>query len=454
MGKFGDFGKRTKPKATQKLLEKVLSLKEQGYSRNEISKLINRSPPMVTNYMKQLVKQGKLQITDSGRIAKTEKEETQKVTEILQSEWLEGKNPEVKAWIEKMQVAGKGGKPLVAWKRNVSTLYVVCRTLEISPNAFLINIDETKRLLTEFKKRFDSNTAYRIQKGDYHLRKKDRSIQAYVKGVASFCEHNEKPFPPNQTGILSRQKENYGAYSTVHFTDSEFSRILDFLKEHSTKSKNWEALGAIGHETLPRPYTLVTMKNTFEVKEDIINDHKCTWAEAAIYEKKTNKSFDKLIFDRRCLELLKDLPKHKPIIETGHIKGLQGEWNNLLRQAYSHIGKIAPESVEDRFFYEKVKDGDRYYMAWDPGHSLRHSGCHLWLRRCDYNIAYVMSLGWEDPSMITQVYGSMPSSQRLKAGRCDYCRPGQLSIASANKQFCSWSHAVTYFSGGKFSHAN
>ena len=76
--------------------------------------------------------------------------------------WLEGKNPEVKAWIEKMQVAGKGGKPLVAWKRNVSTLYVVCRTLEISPNAFLINIDETKRLMTELK-----NDLMKTQRTEY-----------------------------------------------------------------------------------------------------------------------------------------------------------------------------------------------------------------------------------------------------------------------------------------------
>ena len=448
MGRFGDFGKRAKPAASEKLLNRVLKLKQEGYSRSEIAKVVNRSPAMVTNYTKQLVKLGKLNVTESGRIENTQAQ-NQKIDQMLKSDWISGKNPEVKKWIEEMQVAGKGGKPLTHLSNYVSSLYNVCRTLEISPTAFLISTDETKRLLTEFKKIYDTGESYKSYKG-HDNSPYQKSIIGYVKAVASFCEKNNKPFPPNQSGILSRKKENYGAYSTVHFSDLEFNKILDFLHDHSTPSQNWEALAAIGHETLPRPYTLMTMQNTFEVKEDVINDHICTWAEASIYEKKTHKSFDKLIFYRRCLELVKSLQKHKTIIEYSSLKDTQSKWNDLLRQAYAYVGKIAPEAVKDRYFYKKVIDGDRYYLAWEPGHSLRHSGCHLWLRRCDYNITYVMSLGWEDSNMITDVYGSMPSSQRLKAGRCDFCRPGKTLIETADKQFCSWSHAVTYFSGGKF----
>ena len=447
--KFAEFGKRSKPRDSTKLLEKVCKLKKEGYSGNEIAKLVNRSPPMATNYMKQLAKDGKLDLSESGRII-TPKDEQKKVTELLKSEWLEGKNPEVKKWIEDLQTAGKGGKPLVAWRSMISAFYSLCRSLEIAPSAFLIDIEETKRLLSKFKMDYDAGTTYANEQSKQWAKIKDKPIIGYVKAVASFCEHNGKPFPPNQSGILSRKKINYGAYSTVHFTDSELTKILDFLHDHSTPSKNWEALAAIGHETLPRPYTLMTMKNTFEIKEDVINDHVCTWAEASIYEKKTNKSFDKLVFDRRCLELVKQIPKHKTIIEWTNLSDIKAEWNNLLRQAYSHAGKIAPEAVDDRYFYEKVKDGDRYYMAWEPGHALRHSGCHLWLRRCDYNIAYVMTLGWEDPNMISQVYGSMPSSQRLKAGRCEYCRPPKTVLENADKQFCSWSHAVTHFNGGTY----
>ena len=168
-----------------------------------------------------------------------------------------------------------------------------------------------------------------------------------------------------------------------------------------------------------------------------------------MYERKTDRSFEKLIFDPRTLELVERLRPGEPIIRNISVPEAKRRFTKLLREAYASIGRISAEAVDRPAVYQKVVDGDRYYLANKSAHALRHSGCHMWLRRCDYNVVYVMSLGWEDPNMITQVYGRLSHEQRLHAGRCDYCRPPKASVPDSNRLFCSWAHALVYYNGGR-----
>ena len=405
---------------------------------------------MITNYFKKLISQNRLEKTASGRVKKSQiQKEKQHFEELLKSQWLDGKNPEVKIWIQKMRNGGKKGTGVVAWKDKVSAFYAVCKTLNVQPTSFLISIAETEKLLEKFKEIFLAGKAqYSYIGAKQNLKSgQDTSIARYVSAVANFCFRNEKPIPKNTDGILSRKKENYGAYANVQLSDAEIEKILDFMKDHHSVKYNFETLTAIGHEMIPRPDTLVTMKNNIIPKQEVVEDHICNYAEAlGVYEKKTHRSFDKLIFNPRCLELTKNLTPNETFIQYSSLSDVKIKFSQLLREAYASIGRISSDSITNPNVYKKVIDGDRYYLSSKPAHALRHSGCHMWLRRCNYNVVYVMSLGWDDPNMITQVYGKLTNEQRLHAGRCDFCRPPKINIPDSNRMFCSWGHALIYYS--------
>ena len=448
---YAAFGKRIHSEAGEaKMLDRVCDLTVTGHSREEIAAYIGREKTAVTRYWKLLVKQGRLEKTASGRVARPKQEkELRDYEQITKSEWLASGNGEVKTWIDKMRTGGRKGTGVRDWQKQVTHMYVLCRTLEVQPSAFLVSSSETERLIGEFRQKFLARETRYIGKSRQLKSGKDTSIRQYVMAVRNFCMRNDKPLPHNLGGVVSGQKENYGAYATVQLSDYEVQRILDFMRDHSTHDHDWEALAAIGHEMIPRPDTLVTMKHNITIKQDAIEDRVCTFGEMNMYEPKTDRSFDKLLFDPRALELVKRLKPGEPIIRNCSVPAAKKRFNRLLREAYASIGRISAEAIDDPGVYQKVVDGDKFYLAHKPTHSLRHSGCHTWLRRCDYNAVYVMSLGWEDPNMITQVYGRLSNEQRLHAGRCDYCRPPKVSVPEGNRLFCSWAHALVYYNGGR-----
>ena len=107
-----------------RLLDRVYDLTCQGYTRDQIANLIGREKTAVTRYWKKLISQGRLEKTKSGRVKKSQiQKEKQHYEELLKSEWLDGKNPEVKIWIDKMLKGGKKGTGVVAWKSKVSAFY-------------------------------------------------------------------------------------------------------------------------------------------------------------------------------------------------------------------------------------------------------------------------------------------------------------------------------------------
>ena len=222
------------------------------------------------------MEQGRLEKTASGRVARPRQEkERLDYEQITRSEWLAGGNGEVKVWIDKMRAGGKRGAGLRDWQGQVSHMYVLCRTLEVQPSAFLVSSSETEKLLGEFRQKFLAGEARYIGKGGQLKSGKDTSIRQYVMAVRSFCLRNDRPLPHNIGGVMSGKKENYGAYAGVQLSDSEVQQILDFMRDHSTHDHDWEALTAIGHETIPRPDTLVTMKNNITIKQDAIEDTVC-----------------------------------------------------------------------------------------------------------------------------------------------------------------------------------
>ncbi|MDE2024970.1 MAG: hypothetical protein KGJ07_00575 [Patescibacteria group bacterium] len=445
------------------LLDRVYELTVQTpkLSKAQIADMINRSEKMVYLYWQDLIKLGRLTASESGRPERPEAAIRQAEFEEMSKTDFVQKNPSVQTWITKMLRGGKKGTGLKGWQDNVTALYEVCATLRIRPDAFLISSSETAELMEKFKEIFlKGETQYVSKEKGYaaHSIMKsgtDTSIRRYASAVANFCMRNDKQLPKGMDGALSRKKENYGAYSTVKLSDKEVAGMIEFFRNHPDGGEDWAALVAIHHEMITRSETMMNWKVNLVFKEDYFDGVLCKWAEAPqVYEAKTHANFDKLIIHPTAVQIARNLKQGETIIKE-KINNQQKikDYNRLCREYYASIGRIAPEAITNHKFYKKVVDGDRYYLALNPNYTMRHSGCHMWARRCKYNATIIMSLGWEDPKMITDVYGKMPSEFRLRDSACHYCNP-QSEIKTDNDDvFCSWNHALIYYNNGQISKA-
>lgn len=445
------------------LLDRVfeLTLQSPKLSKLEIANSINRSEKMVYIYWQKLIAQGKLKAGVTGRPERTEEKIRQDQFEEMSQTDFVSKNPSVQTWVTKLNRGGKKGTGVVKWFDMVTGFYIVCRTLQIKPDAFLISVKQTTELMEQFKEKFLKGEAKYVSlesgKGQAFIMKSglDTSVSRYSRAVANFCMRNDKPLPKGMDGALSRKKENYGAYSTVKLSDKEVAGMVEFFKNHPEGGEEWAALVAIHHELIARSETMMNWRVNLIFQEDVFDGVLCKWAEAPqVYESKTLGSFDKLIINPTALKLARTLKQGEPIVreKIPHEAKIM-KYNRLCREYYASIGRISPDAIGNHKFYKKVVDGDRYYLAFNPNYSMRHSGCHCWARRCKYNATMIMSLGWEDPAMITDVYGKMPSAFRLKDSACNYCNPQSEIKTEADDIFCSWNHALIYYNNGQISKA-
>lgn len=443
-----------------------LTIQSPKLSKSQIAQMINRSEKMVYLYWQELCNLPendirKLTIGKTGRPERPQAAIIQQQFEELSATDFVKNNPTVQNWILKAKRGGKKGNGVKNISNMVTELYVVCRTLQIRPEAFLISPSQTAELMEKFKEKFLKNeTAYiatiqGTQQGRNCIMKSgsDTSMRHYATAIANYCWRNDKQLPKGMDGAMSRKKENFGAYSMVKLSDKEVDQCIKFMLNHPQGGQEWATLAALHHEMITRSETMVSWKVDIRFKEIVIDGVTCKYAECPqVYESKTHKAFDKLIINPIALEYARKLKSGQVIIQSEtNSRAITDKYNQLLREFYASIGRIDPEAITNHRFYKKVVDGERYYLAYNPNYTMRHSGCHLWSRRCDYNPVYVMSLGWEDPNMITQVYGKMPNEQRLKGNVCNYCRPTEGQAADVDDQFCSWNHALVYYNNGKIS---
>lgn len=435
------------------IMERVYELSRQvpKPTVEQIASSINRSVAMVKIYRQKLIAQGRLERTESGRVKVSKKAiEAANYQEIIRSDFV-ANYPSVLKWVEKMKQGGKLGNGVIGYDKLLNSFYVVCRTLQVTPDAFLISDEQTQELMERFKVLFKEGKAKSIRITKLRLRSGEKtSVHNYAKAVANFCFRNGRPLPKNMDGALSRKKEGFGAYSTVQLSDQVLNGLLDFLRDHPEGGPDFEALAALHHELIPRTKTMLRWKNNLQFKTMTIDGVTCHYAIApSVYESKTHKSFDKMILEPRTLEIARRLKPNETIVKFESVQLLTKKYNALIREYYAKIGLIDKESLNNlQNYYKKVEDGERYYLWMSPNYALRHSGCHAWARRCQYNATMIMSLGWDDPNMITQVYGKMDNEFRLKAGACLYCNPEGLQGDEGNKIFCSWNHALVFFNNG------
>lgn len=315
-------------------------------------------------------------------------------------------------------------------KKNPNTyvypLFKICRTLTVHPEKLVENIELSEKLYVEFERKWAE-----IKPGS--------STERHRKAIRKFIEYSTIVLPKRSIAIPGTS-ERGGDYSKVHLTDSEVNVGEHFIEENSTKM--YSSLFLMFHEFFPRPDALFNWTPDIELLHIDVDGRTYEYGQTTIFEPKQKRSFDKLIFDPRVLAIIKELPNDRTIIEgMGEKQGqVERKLSVVLRQFYESIGRI-----DMSLKYKKGQHGWLY--THKPIYTERHSSATMWLRRLNYNVPFVASMGWEDPKTLLKYYAKITINNIMQQNICYYCSPPNVLTDRAS--FCCAAHAVAYINGGR-----
>lgn len=407
----------------------------QKKSWSQIAKLTKLSRMTVYLIRRELIADGKLETGPNGRITKSKKQRNLEAYETVARSDFVAKHDCIKNLHEAYR-----GSPRSA---HVTAMWVICATLKVSPEAFLVSTKETQRLYDLFVERFLRGEAVYLGNAKSALTSGENTSHGrYRNALRQFCRVNDKQLPDRLKGNLSGKKENYGKYNDVYLTDAQFRAGLKFFGEvDDGHGPEWAAMFAFCHDAFPRPAIAVDHAFNFKAQHREIDGSVASYLADTVYESKTATRYPKWIFRRESVEAMRDIQPNRRILD--HLAKSQGKKRMLarLREFYYSEHLLEPDQ-----HYRKVVDGAQYYLSTKPMHALRHSGCHFMMRSSGNNASIVAKFGWEDLAMITQVYASISADSILDQGLCYQCNPPKSYIQDADLIFCSLRHAVAYHS--------
>ena len=412
--------KYTAEEYPSKLEESILALAANGDKINTIAEKLIKDRTLISKKIHEYAAQGKIGLTESGRVTKIESVAKVRAFEELSREDFVAKNPEIQKWIADMKKRGKNGEMLQDAPFLIEGLKVACSILKVNPSAFAISREKNEDLLTEL----------RAQLKVINPRLRERGWMRYSKSVRNFASSMGTGWARNMApAIASGKKANYGAYSKLFCSDEQREGILDFSRRFSPDLRMaiWFGMEC----STPRDETLraikasqirFRMRGSFEV------------AELDVFERKTQTYWPKQLFDPRVIKALKEhiATKSPGSFLFGNGERItQEDLAAALRECYAAIG------------IDVVSDGDEKlinYWKDKPIHAMRHSTETMWMRRSGMNPLLVAKMSHSDVNMITQVYANMGIEEAWNAGRCDFCKSDPSS--SGDLHFDSWKCAL------------
>ena len=357
-------------------------------------------------YLDRLAEKGQLGKTETGRAEQTD--EVRAKREFIKS----GRDnfiqtyPSVKRWNEDMMTRNKG-QPIESRAINISRLFKVCDTLQVSPDSLTDTSydEEAKRqrapleTLTHYMRLF----ALRFAEAS------DSFPDSYIKATCDYAiAAQHVVIPHGVSGILSRKKRNYGIYADLVKT-SDTKRVEMIRFASSTFEPELAMAIAFGLEVpTPRSKTFRTLQVNqidFNVKWG------CEVVDFNVFEPKTEASFPKRAIDPRIVKLLRQyIVGRKGYLFGGDRQLDEHKLAAALRQCYEHVGiDITTPPAEGLINYW----GDK------PIHAMRHITSDLWVRRMNFNYSMVALFGWKTTDILSQVYAKNSLKYVDSAGRCD-----------------------------------
>ncbi len=283
----------------------------------------------------------------------------------------------VQEWEAKIRRSGH-----LSQLNHIRTLERICqgkiiKSFRCSPNKF--DLQKAQEFVDKYLK-------------EYNVKKLPRHLRMAIRHFLMVARNINIPRGYGSLYGLSGEKDNFGIYRYVRFTDEQIEEIREYLKNKN----DLEALTFFdwGIESLARASTIAkTRMLDFQQEDGIVT--------IAMYETKTDRSFQKFLLlniphAKETWEEIKELGKNREYLffdkkpTKSMIKKFLQKLSPRLKEAYRYA------NVQHEYAYKK------------PFHVLRHAGAHLWLMRSNYDYGLVAEMGWEDINTLRQVYGGMP----------------------------------------------
>lgn len=424
--------KKTNDETRKKLLkDRVLdlTLPPHNLNRIQISHMINRSVSTVHRIQRELVQEGKLQTTETGHLIRSAQPKLlRRFIDISKTDFLN--IPSINKWKNSMDRDGVKNVPYI-----IVNFWKVCQTIDVHPDAFLLDIEEVIPLIEKFKVAFKNGKVVYIKKRqiDDPLKQSQASPEHYIESIRSFIKRNGKEIPEGE--IKVRRKQNK-LYAQIRLNDNE---RMQGIKHFATFSNDLKTLFIIHNEIGPRSDTLFTMRPKFEKHTRTFEGIKCDWYKAYIYEKKQSQPYEKYILTPNARLIVSKLTPGKQIHQYTNIKKAKDEYNQKLRDFFAIIGKISGDPFEQAKYQKGTQE---YYLVNDPTHAIRHSCIHWLMRITGNRTEEVSSLFWEQSDTL-KIYARQQFEDMLEDDTCAMCKP---DLNDQNyRRFCTLKHAIIYY---------
>ena len=307
-------GGKLKTRKRIKTLQKIQEMENSAidYTTAAIASALDVSKATVSNYRKVLRKEGLI-----GK---------QKRVQIDGGDWMVSRElfDQIPA-IEKFTSWCQRDKLVPTEFTN--RLYDICRATATAPDKMIASLEEAEIL-------YDRFTQIWLKK--YPTKMLDR----YNRAIRKFLIFNQITIPPNSK-VMPSGTESQGEYSRVRLSDVEIGEGLEWFQKNY--GDDWSTLFGVHHEIFARPAIMMEWTPQVEIAYADVDGKSYQYGTTEVFEKKTEKHYDKLILNPHVLKLIKDLPKNKPIIDLDKAK-ISTTYAEMLREYYTDIGKLEPNA--------------------------------------------------------------------------------------------------------------
>ncbi|MGI0026896.1 MAG: hypothetical protein ACREAD_03550 [Nitrosopumilaceae archaeon] len=384
-----------KKKSHNEILKEIVKLALQGNQPTEIAKIIGKGRTSIWEYLDEASKLGLVQKTSTGRIKLAQQIKDSKIYEIVDKDRFIKKYKVVADWVADM-LTRNGGKPVVAWRSNISKLKTICDTLSLSPYELLAakngkQYGGAESALRDFARALQTGQVKHASTRGSKPTYDDISTRFfnYVMAVRNFCAVSGISIPPKINGVLSGKKQGYAKYSHVKLSFGKIDECVKLLGEKYGYASKEQALFVFYYLTCARKQA------GLDVKAHTVTHHESGWIICRVNESKTGDTWTKYIpNDNPHQQIFLDYMKKRD-----GCKYLFGDSVEELNKTYD----LLPSIFEEIYRLAGIKEEYFYIMQV---HALRHVGAHYWLNRTKYNHVIVSRIGgWKSVQTLIDCYG-------------------------------------------------
>lgn len=406
--------------------QRIIELTKSKKTQKQIAHLVNRGRTFVYEKQRELKEKGLINDDDTEGI---KEKDLQSISDINVDEFE--KIESVKLMKSRLQKRIKDSRLLIV------KLLVFCRTMGRHPDELLDHdIDIIESWKDDFIEKYLKGELAYTKKIKYEKERTLSGATHYTKALKNFLETNGKTVPRGYLDVNIEEND----YSKIKLSDTEIEKVADFFEQNY--GADIYRVFVIHHETGVRSNTLFSSRFSFEYNPTIIEGVKCHFYTCFVYEPKQKRAYEKVIMTPRAIKIVENFVNGNLLWDTSsdHLQGFKAKYNDALRKAYAHIGRIPQDENQQSRLQKGTKE---HFMVDQPTGVIRHSCVHRLMRFCGNNKEMVKDIFWENADTL-KVYAKNSIKDLLMQDVCWICNI-QENVDREFMRFCSLQHALLWF---------